>query len=251
MGSSVSKRAVFSAMLIVSSALSTRVWAGSEIYVQASKGSFNNEAIDKLFEQRPQLQHDTIYAGTPLNVLKSASENHAFAFSAVDNTTINGKLVQATVTAFEQYKPTEVIAYVTMPIEMCVLMNKQDVQSQAPITLIASHPAALKQIDRWKQSIKGLAEQEIPAGTAEAARKVAQGEMPKGTAAIGSCALASLYPTLSVVQKGVQDNKNNATSFLMMKVAKRDKPISEQAARHELNAAIAQGKKVDSLLLNK
>ena len=251
MRSKALQRIVMSAALMASSVLAAPTWASSDIYVQASKGSFNNEAIAKLFAQRPALKHDTIYAGTPLNVMKSASEHDAYAFSAVENTTIKGQLVQATVTAFEHYKPTALQAYVTMPIEMCVLMNKKDVAANTPISLIASHPAALKQIDRWKHSIKGLKEQAIPAGTAESARRVAQGELPSGTAAIGSCALASLYTNLSIVDKGVQDNQNNATAFIMMKVTKRDHAIGEQAARKALFAAIKQAKQVDQLTLTK
>lgn len=245
------KRVAVTSVLLVSTTFAAPIWANSDIYVQASKGSFNNEAIAKLFAQRPALKHQTIYAGTPFNVMKSASEHNAYAFSAVQNTTIKGKLVQATVTAFKSYKPTSFQAYVTMPIDMCVLMNKKDVAAKTPIALIVSHPAALKQIERWKDSIQGLQEQAIPAGTAESARQVAQNELPSGTAAIGSCALASLYTNLAVVDKGVQDNQDNATSFIMMKVAKRDHKISEEVARKALLAAIKEAKQVDQLTLTK
>lgn len=245
------KRIAVSSTFIISTTFAAPTWANSDIYVQASQGSFNNEAIAKLFAQRPTLKHTTIYAGTPLNVMTLASGHDAYAFSAVENTTIKGKLVQATVTAFKSYKPTSFQAYVTMPIDMCVLMNKKDVAAKAPIKLIVSHPAALKQINHWKHSIKGLKEQAIPAGTAESAWRVAKSELPSGTAAIGSCALTSLYPNLSVIDKGVQDNQDNATSFIMMKVAKRDHELSEEAARQALLAAIKEAKQVDALTLTK
>jgi len=47
-----------------------------------------------------------------------------------------------------------------------------------------------------------------------------------------------------VVEQGVQDNKNNKTSFLLMDVEKRVSPIGEADARKELEAAIKQGQKL-------
>ncbi|AEX21543.1 prephenate dehydratase [Vibrio sp. EJY3] len=47
-----------------------------------------------------------------------------------------------------------------------------------------------------------------------------------------------------MVEKGVQDNKNNRTSFLLMKVEPREQTISENEARKQLTAAIEMGKKL-------
>ncbi|MCQ1057619.1 prephenate dehydratase domain-containing protein [Photobacterium sp. DNB23_23_1] len=216
--------------------------ASENIFAQASKGSFNDAAIVKLFEKQPALTAEVIFAGTPTNTFKQAVDNSALAFSAVENSTIDGRLVQASVEAFQQYQLVEARAFITTPIEMCVLMNSQDVANNTGITTIASHPAALKQINIWKAGFKPQ-EVEIPEGTAAAARLVSSQELPEGTAAIGACVLNTVYTNLDVVERGVQDNKNNKTSFLLMKVEPRETEISEGEARSELMEAIKLGKK--------
>ncbi|MGY0614410.1 prephenate dehydratase domain-containing protein [Vibrio sp. FJH11] len=230
---------------IVASTLlfSTLSVASEPIFAQASKGSFNDAAITKLFEQQPSLSAPVTFAGTPSNTFRQSIDNSALAFSAVENSTIDGRLVQATVEAFQQYRLVDAKAFITTPIEMCVLMNRQDVANNTAITMIASHPAALKQINGWKAGFQPK-EMEIPEGTAAAARLVADRELPIGTAAIGACVLDTVYTELEVVEKGVQDNKNNKTSFLLMKVEPREEKISETQAREELTAAIEIGKKL-------
>lgn len=216
---------------------------GRHVYVQASKGSFNDAAISKLFEQQPALTAEVDFSGTPLNTFMQADLHDGLAFSAVENSTIDGRLVQATVDALQQYKVLSVKAFIVTPIEMCVLMNNQDVNAKRSIALIASHPAALKQINGWKQAL-GAKELAVPEGTAVAAQRVSNGEMPDGTAAIGACVLDKVYPNLVIVEQGVQDNKNNKTSFLLMDVEKRISPIGEAEARKELEAAIEEGQKL-------
>ncbi|EGQ8919478.1 TPA: prephenate dehydratase domain-containing protein [Vibrio parahaemolyticus] len=222
---------------------STLTTASESVFAQASRGSFNDAAITKLFEQQPSLSASVTFAGTPSNTFQQSIDNSALAFSAVENSTIDGRLVQATVEAFQQYRLLSVKAFIETPIEMCVLMNQQDVANDTAITMIVSHPAALKQINAWKAGIQPK-ELEIPEGTAAAAKLVADRELPTGTAAIGACVLDTVYTNLKVVEKGVQDNKNNKTSFLLMKVEPREQTISEAEARKELSAAIEMGKKL-------
>lgn len=174
-----------------------------------------------------------------------AFEHGGLAFSTVENSTIDGRLVQATVEAFQNYKVVDVKGFITTPIEMCVLMNSDDVKTKQPVTLIASHPAALKQIKTWKRQV-GAKELAVPEGTAAAAKQVAERQLPVGIAAIGACVLESTYPNLTVVEKGVQDNKDNKTSFLLMDVTKRTTPISEEEARMALTAAIERGKELNN-----
>ncbi|MFL0992961.1 prephenate dehydratase domain-containing protein [Vibrio parahaemolyticus] len=225
---------------------STLTTASESVFAQASRGSFNDAAITKLFVQQPSLSASVTFAGTPSNTFQQSIDNSALAFSAVENSTIDGRLVQATVEAFQQYRLLSVKAFIETPIEMCVLMNQQDVANDTAITMIASHPAALKQINAWKAGIQPK-ELEIPEGTAAAAKLVANRELPTGTAAIGACVLDTVYTNLKVVEKGVQDNKNNKTSFLLMKVEPRGQTISEAEARKELTAAIEMGKKLSKV----
>ncbi len=236
------KALLFSSIAV--SIVSPSAWADSEqVFVQASKGSFNDAAISKLFASKPELKTEVTFAGTPTNTFKLADESQSLAFSAVENSTIDGRLVQATVDALKLYKITQVKAFTTIPIEMCVLMTYQDVEQHKSISLIASHPAALKQINMWKRTINAK-ELSVPEGTSAAAKQVSQGELPSGSAAIGACVLSTVYPNLTIVEKGVQDNKDNKTSFLLVDVEKRPTPISENEARQELAKAIEEGKKL-------
>lgn len=217
--------------------------ASEQIFAQASKGSFNDAAIVKLFEKQPDLTAEVVFSGTPANTFKQAVDSGALAFSAVENSTIDGRLVQASVEAFQQYRLVEAKAFITTPIEMCVLMNQQDIANDTGIISIASHPAALKQINAWKTGFNPQ-EVEIPEGTAAAAKLVSSQALPEGTAAIGACVLDRVYTNLEVVEKGVQDNKNNKTSFLLMELELREADISEEEARTALMEAIKRGKKL-------
>ncbi|HDM8216540.1 prephenate dehydratase domain-containing protein [Vibrio campbellii] len=235
-------KGILSTALAATLGISPLVHAEQPVYVQASKGSFNDAAITQLFSQHPELKAPVDFAGTPTNTFKMANERSGLAFSAVENSTIDGRLVQATVEAFQQYKPVDLKGFITTPIEMCVLMNTEDVKTKHPITLIASHPAALKQINLWKTKQTKAKELAVPEGTAAAAKQVSERQLPAGSVAIGACVLESTYTNLAVIEKGVQDNKDNKTSFLLMDISKRETPITEAQARKALIAAIKQGK---------
>ncbi|WP_193166950.1 hypothetical protein [Vibrio navarrensis] len=53
-----------------------------------------------------------------------------------------------------------------------------------------------------------------------------------------------MYPNLSIVQQGIEENKNNTTIFLLLNVKKRTLPVSEEIAREELMAAISTGRQL-------
>ncbi len=207
------------------------------IYVQASRGSFNDAAIHKLFKQQPHLTAKIQFSGTPTNAFKLAAEQNALAFVAVMNSTIDGNLVQATVDAMKLYEVQQIKGLITTRVEMCALMHQKDVAQKIAIQLIASHPAALKQINGWKITTHAK-ELAIPEGTAIAAEKVSTRVLPEGTAAIGACVLTTTYPNLAVVAQGVEDNKDNRTSFILAQVKKRATPLNEEQARQALKAVI-------------
>ncbi len=128
---------ILSLALATSSMFASNAYAESHIYAQASKGSFNDAAITQLFSKQPNLVAPVDFSGTPSNTFKMAVEHGGLAFSAVENSTIDGRLVQATVEAFQNYKVVDVKGFITTPIEMCVLMNSDDVKAKQPIALIA------------------------------------------------------------------------------------------------------------------
>ncbi|MCO7188895.1 MULTISPECIES: gamma subclass chorismate mutase AroQ [unclassified Pseudoalteromonas] len=204
------------------------------VYVQAGPGSFNHAALD-LLESRHDDAYHRLYSGTPENTYAAAVTETAWAFSALANSTINGQLVPAIVKAMRNYKVTELSAAVRMPIEMCVF----GVDQASPITHVASHPAALKQIGQWLNTHQ-LQTIPVPKGTNEAARLLAQGLFEHGTVAVGSCALNSVYPELTLREVGIQDNADNHTLFALMKMETRPEQISEDEARSALAQVVNQ-----------
>ncbi|WP_018692383.1 prephenate dehydratase domain-containing protein [Algicola sagamiensis] len=205
----------------------------SSVFIQASEGSFNHQAIQKLYREKQATLPKLQFSGTPLRTFEAAAESDLPAFVAIHNTLIPGHLVQASIKALQSYRVTKVHAGVILPIQMCVLRHHQAISTKVPLEKIASHPAALKQITQWKTANQ-VNEISVPKGTAEAARQVANQELPLHSAAIGSCLLAKIYPELVVVEKGIQDSQNNQTTFAMMSVMKRDNSLSQSDAAKEL-----------------
>ena len=54
--------------------ISPLVHAEQPVFVQASKGSFNDAAITQLLTQHPELKAPVDFAGTPINTFKMANE---------------------------------------------------------------------------------------------------------------------------------------------------------------------------------
>jgi len=216
--------------------------AAPTIYAQASKGSFNDAALHQLINKEPTLKSDVIFSGTPLNTYQQADANKGIAFAAIENSTIDGKLVNATVKALEAYKVTKPIAFITTPIDMCAFMSKQDVDSKQPIKAIASHPAALAEVSKWNKSYNAK-EIPVPQGTAYAAQEVSTHKLPKGTVAVGACVLNEIYPNLVNVGTNIQNDESNMTSFMLAEVSKRKAPISSEKAASELQQIIKTAKR--------
>jgi len=208
----------------------------SVTYVQAGEGSYNHQAISRL-SQHEGVTPEYKFSGTPLHTFQKADSNHTQAFVALRNDIVKGHLIEETVKAVQQYKITHVTAAVAEPIAMCLLRTKTAISQQLPLKAIASHPAALAQVTKWKSG-KALSELSEPKGTSEAARLLSVGAYPETTAAIGSCMLPELYPSLSVAEYNIQDIENNTTLFGRFYVEKREKSISKKDAIEALKAVI-------------
>lgn len=137
----------------------------------------------------------------------------------------------------ELYEVLKVNAAITLSIQMCLLRTRDAVMSQPPLRAIASHPAALAQITRWKTG-QGLDEQEDPDGTSEAARKLAGGLLPDHTGVIGPGILETLFPQLMLTATGIQDKKSNTTLFGQLQVTRRPSPVSSNVASDELEKVV-------------
>ncbi|WP_330926031.1 prephenate dehydratase domain-containing protein [Candidatus Sororendozoicomonas aggregata] len=211
------------------------------IYVQASEGSYNHQAVSLLSKEEGKSNIQYSFAGTPLNTFAEAANANTEAFVALRNDIIPGHFVAATIDAFKYYKPKAVTGGVNLPIEMCLLRTKASIDKGVPLKRIASHPAALAQINHWKAN-KDLTELPLPEGTAAAARDVANGTLSADTGAIGACMLDQLYPALTVVERNIQDSDNNHTFFGRLTVEKRPEVVSEAEAKQALAKVVKQAK---------
>lgn len=205
------------------------------IFVQASPGSFNHQALDLLFPdsaQRGKVQ----FCGSPQNVMKKACLEHGVAFVAIQNSCIPGHFVEATLDALCEFQIVKVIASLEMKIELALLRHRD---AHEPLQRIASHPAALLQISRWKSQRGNLTEIPICEGTAEAARLLSNGNLPLDTAVIGSKNLVLLYPNLVIEEEGIQDLKENYTQFVLIEVVLRDHIVTKSEVLKEIETQIA------------
>ena len=109
----------------------------------------------------------------------------------------------------------EVELLISREIVMPVRHNLLAREVGRDIRLILSHPQALAQCRRTLSRLYPAAEVRSVDSTAEAARRVAEGE--QGMAAIGSRGAASLY-ALQLVAADIQDTSSNCTRFVTLQV---------------------------------
>lgn len=209
----------------------------SHIFVQATQGSFNQQALELLLEH-PINNTNVCFCGTPLNAFQSALENNGLAFVALKNTIIPGHFVEATLNALQGFQIKKIISIIQMKIEMAVIRHQEALQNQLPLNQIASHPAALQQISKWKTNHSLIGEISVPDGTAEAARRLSLGELPVDVAVIGPKNLVLLYPNLVVTEEGIQDRQDNFTTFILVEIIKRPQPVSNEKIIEEINSLL-------------
>ncbi len=208
-----------------------------KIFVQAGKGSFNHQAINLLFKEMGNVEMpEIIFCGTPLNAMEKAEQSGNFAFMAVENTIVPGNLIFATIEALRQFAITEISAGVNMKIKQCLIRNKRAIETNAKLRKIASHPAALRQINVWKTN-KNLEEIPVEEGTSAAAKSLSKEEYLPDVGVIGSSVLAEIYNNLTVTEEGIQDSDNNFTLFGLFQISRRKVLVSTVQATQALQVA--------------
>ncbi len=113
----------------------------------------------------------------------------------------------------------EVELFISREIVMPVRHNLLAREVGRDIRLVLSHPQALAQCRRTLSRLYPAAELRPVDSTAEAARRVAEGEA--GMAAIGSRGAAALYG-LELVAADIQDTSSNCTRFVTLQVQPLD-----------------------------
>ena len=182
----------------------------TKIGVMGARGSFSEEAGRTYAKKHAHLKKFTIlYLITAENVL-SELEKGAINIGIFPIENSNGGIVLEAVHAMAKHN-FEIKSMFDIDIKQNLLV-RGDVTRDA-IKTITSHEQALKQCkDYLKRTWKKARIQEYE-DTAKAAEDLASGKLPATTAVIASKAAADIYK-LKVLEAGVQDLKENSTTFI-------------------------------------
>ncbi len=183
--------------------------------IQGGRGSFNEEALLKyLADKEYRFKIQFLY--TTSNVLKYLQEGYIdMGLFAISNTL--GGIVDETIEVLGSYK-FEIIDQITINVRH-FLMKRKDVESNDILSVMA-HPQVFKQCAKTLQerypNLKTVVGQGELIDTANAAHALSHGKVSKTNAILGPQGLADLY-NFDCIDSNLQDNKDNRTSFLLVK----------------------------------
>lgn len=197
--------------------LPMRVDSKKIIYgIQGGIGSFNEEAVLSYTSKNKIKDFSIKYLFTTENVLKNLHEgNIDFGQFAIQNAV--GGVVQESAYAMARYKFNIVDEFVIL-VEHC-LMKRKDIEMKNIKTIMA-HPQNFRQcksaLASRFSSFKLVSGDGNLVDTAKAASALSQKKIPLNTAILGPKNLAKLYG-LEIVEENLQDNKENFTTFFMVR----------------------------------
>ncbi len=214
-----------------------------KLFVQVAEDSFNHGALACLEQgeegAEPKLETmDAIaddpnvqFVGHQKNVMDHAVKEGGTGFVAIENDIVPDRLIPSTIEALQEYEVTGIRRGVLMKIDMCLFGVKDD---DTAIHSVASHPAALSQIGKWKAG-KDLAKlPDAQLGTSGTVRKLAEGGYASGTVAVGPKWSGERHDNLVLLKDGVQDHDRNKTLFAELEVRRRETPVDKATAQAHL-----------------
>ncbi len=178
-------------------------------------GSFSEEAAHK-FMLDHAIDGDLNYAVTADASLAAVADDAAeYAVIPLENH--NGGIVYETVYATARYL-YEVVSIFEIDVQQNLIVAPGT--KQADVKQIVSHQQGIAQCRFYlKREFPGVEYIEY-ADTALAAKDLAEGKFPEGTAVIASRRAAELYKQ-EVLEPSIQDLKFNFTAFLAVKNVRR------------------------------
>jgi prephenate dehydratase len=186
------------------------------IGIQGGRGSFNEEAV-LMYIQVNRIKDTHIkHLHTAENVLRELNEGtiHQGQF-AVHNTF--GGIVHESIRAMGKYN-FNLIGDYTLQIEHALMIHPD--AKMAEVDTIMAHPQVFEQCEtklaeKYKQLKQVVGEGDL-ADHAKVAQHLSDGKLPANVAVMGSRVLAQVYG-LKIVEEGLQDKKDNFTTFLLVK----------------------------------
>ena len=183
-----------------------------KVGIQGIEGSFSEEAAKSYCKKFGIEDFELKYLVSSMNVLNSLSNNSIdTGIFAMENA--QGGIVIESIEALAKYR-CNIIEMFHISVEQNLLTLKNI--NIGDITEIHSHQQALRQCKDFLGEhfwTRPLIEED---DTAEAARRLAEGKLPRTAAVIANKACAELYG-LEILQKSIHDLKHNLTLFLGLK----------------------------------
>ncbi len=186
--------------------------------IQGAKGSFSEQAIQEYIKNKNIKNSSIKYLFTSKRVLDELFKGDIdFGLCALHNSV--GGVVEETLYAIAQYK-CDIAEEFRIKIRH-FLMKRKDVKFEN-ITHIMAHPQVFKQcknnVEKFYPNLKTVSGKGDLVDTARAAEALSKNKLPKTYAILGSKSIADLY-NLEIVQADLQDDKENFTSFVLLKRA--------------------------------
>lgn len=182
-----------------------------KIGVSGDAGSFSEEA-GILYANREDFIPDITYCIDMEGVL-SALEKGIIEFGIFPVVNSRGGLVQSAFEAMGRHLFT-LVDEVWMEVHQCLLALPGITKDK--ITAIATHPQAISQCERYIKKEFPHAEILPWEDTAKAAKDLRDGLLLPTTGVIAPARAAQLYG-LVVLEKGIQDQHPNLTTFIVVK----------------------------------
>ena len=190
----------------------------TKIGIQGGKGSFSEEAAQTFAENHGINNPEIIYLISSNAVLDGVeSGNVGYGIFAMENA--QGGVVIESVEAMAEHR-CKIIEMFHITVSQNLLATENI--HIGDITAIYSHQQALRQCKDYLAEhfwTRPLIEAD---DTAEAARRLSQGKLPKTAGVVGSKYCAELYG-LNILQEDIHDLKHNLTLFLSVEKWKEGK----------------------------
>lgn len=187
-----------------------------KIGIQGGRGSFNEEACLTYIGAHDLKNIEIVYLYTADRVMKALAEGTVDRGIAAIHNSIGG-IVWETANALAEIG-AKILDNFPIIINHCLLVRPGTKISE--IETIMSHPQALAQTAATRSKKYPGKRFESGSGIlvdqATAAKALAEGKLPKTVAVIASRVCAEIYP-LEIMDEGLQDAKNNLTTFIFMK----------------------------------
>ena len=182
------------------------------IGIQGGKGSFSEQAAHEFAKNHGLESAEIVYQISSEHVLEGVENGETnYGIFAMENA--QGGVVIESVEALAKFR-CEIIEMFHIPITQNLLGLAGT--HVGDVTEIHSHQQALRQCKDYLSEhfwTRPLIEDD---DTAEAARRLSEGKLPKTAGVIANKACADLY-NLEILQESIHDLKHNLTLFLGVK----------------------------------